>query len=203
MKFALAGEILEAANPLLPGHPHRRVVDLVADSGSSPRVLELCAGTGYASRLLARLRPDSSIVGIDVSPEMISVGRKKLRAQRVSNVDLQVGDIAALPFDDNSFDAVMAVFGLHEVPEPARSAGIAESMRLLRPGGVFATVDLDRPPPPAGLLSDVYLAVMEPQHAKDVCGDGLSRMLTAAGFDVTYHRGARGLGMAQTVLATS
>lgn len=203
IKFALAGEVLEAANPLLPGRPHRRVVDMVADSGSSLDVLELCAGTGFASRLLSQLRPTDSIVGVDISPEMIKVGRKKLRAAGASNVTLTVGDVSELPFPDASFDAVMSVFGLHEVPEPARSSAIAESMRVLRPGGLFATVDLDQPPFPANLLSSAYLTVMEPRHAKGVCGVGLSRSLTSAGFRIQRHRPARGFGMAQTLLATS
>jgi len=45
MKFLLAGPILDAVNPRLPGHPHERLVGLVGEGPMT--VLDLCAGTGY------------------------------------------------------------------------------------------------------------------------------------------------------------
>jgi ubiquinone/menaquinone biosynthesis C-methylase UbiE len=203
VKFALAGDVLDTVNPYIPGRPHHRLVQSVADSGPLRKVLELCAGTGYASRLLAQMCPDAEVVGVDLSPEMVAVGRRKLRAAGLPNVALRVGDIADLPFPDGEFDAVMAVFGLHEVPAAVRRAAVAESARVLRHGGLFATVDLDRPPAPLGLLADVYFAVMEPGHAKQICGDGITALLEEAGFTIDRHSRAHSLGMTQTLLATA
>lgn len=204
VKFALAGGVLEAVNPLLPGSPHRRLVESVAGSKRPMRkVLELCAGTGYASRLLAQMRPDVEVVGVDLSPEMIATGRRRLDGSGLPNVSLCVGDVAELPFATDEFDAVMAVFGLHEVPIVTRCAAIGESARVLRSGGLFATVDLDRPPAPVGVLIDAYFAVMEPRHAKQVCGDGLAALLRQNGFSIDWHSSAAALGMTQTLLATA
>lgn len=202
VKFALAGDVLELANPHIPGHPHQRLVEAVLSAGTVHRVLELCAGTGYASRLLAQASPETEVVGVDLSAEMIAVGERKLRASGVTNVSLQVGDISQLPFPDGSFDAVMAVFALHEVPTQVRRVALAESARVLRPSGVFATVDLDRPPAPVGPVTDAYFATMEPAHAKGVCGQGLSRMLEESGFSIDIHTRANGFGMTQTLIAT-
>lgn len=203
IKFALAGDLLEAVNPHLPGRPHRRVAESVADAGCAGKVLELCAGTGYASRLLARECPEANVVGVDLSPEMVAVGTRKLQAAGTTNVSLRVGDVSDLPFADNSFDAVISIFGLHEVPEATRRSAISESSRVLRPGGLFVTIDLDRPPAPMGLLADVYFATMEPRHAKQVCGEGITTLLRENGYAIDRHTPAHSLGMTQTVLARS
>lgn len=199
VKFALAGEVLEAANPLLPGRPHEELVRHVA-RGRCDRVLELCAGTGYASRLLAQRRPGARAVGVDISPEMIAVGARKLSSAGVTNVELTQGDIAALPYPDDSFDVVMAAFGLHEVPTEVRRAAIGESARVLAPGGRLVAVDLDRPAL-TGLAVDAYLLVMEPRHAREVCGDGLVNLLRANGFRIDHHERATALRPTQTLVA--
>ena len=50
LKFALAGPLFEAGNRFIPGRPHDRLAQLVADQ-KPKRVLELCGGTGYAASL--------------------------------------------------------------------------------------------------------------------------------------------------------
>ncbi|MBF6212673.1 methyltransferase domain-containing protein [Nocardia puris] len=161
---------------------------------------ELCAGTGYASRLPARRRPGAHAVGVDISPEMIAVGLRKLSSAGITTVDLVRGDVAALPYPDNSFDVVMAAFGLHEVPTEVRRAAIRESARVLTPGGRFVAVDLDRPAL-TGLAVDAYLLVMEPGHAREVCGDGLVNLLRANGFRIDHHDPATAARPTRTVVA--
>ncbi|WP_159080302.1 class I SAM-dependent methyltransferase [Nocardia suismassiliense] len=200
VKFALAGEILEIANPLLPGRPHEELIRH-AELGSVGRVLELCAGTGYASRLLVGRHPEVRAVGVDLSSEMIAVGRRKLSRAEITNVTLVQGDIAALPYPDNSFDTVMSVFGLHEVPTAVRANAIRESARVLGPGGRIVIVDLDRPAS-IGLLMDAYLLALEPRHAREVCGNGLVDLLTNSGFSIDIHKPANPFRMTQTIVAT-
>ena len=183
IKFALAGEVLEWANPLVPGHPHGELVRLAGEDpiGSA---LELCAGTGYAARLLARAHPETRVYGLDISPEMVAVGRRKLAGQKLNNVELITGDAGALSFPDRSLDLVMSVFGLHELPTEVRRRAVAESARVLRPGGRFITLDMDKPSGPAGLMFEAYLAVAEPRHARGVIGNGLTDLLTEVGLAI-------------------
>lgn len=200
LKFALAGEVLETVNPLLPGRPHDALIRLV-ERGHVEHVLELCAGTGYASRLLADRRPEIQATAVDLSPEMIAVGRRKVASQGIVNLTLAEGDIADLPYPDDSFDTVMSVFGLHEVPTAVRDSAIRESARVLVPGGRIVIIDLDRPVL-TGLLMDAYLLVMEPQHARAVCGRGLVELLAKSGFTISHHDPAGSLGMTQSIIAT-
>jgi len=183
VKFALAGDVLEWANPLIPGHPHGELVRL---AGVDPigSALELCAGTGYAARLLARAHPETRVYGLDISPEMVAVGRRKLAGEKLDNVELITGDAGALCFPDRSLDLVMSVFGLHELPTEVRRRAVAESARVLRPGGRFITLDMDKPSGPGGLIFEAYLAVAEPRHARGVIGNGLTDLLTEVGFAI-------------------
>ena len=200
LKFALAGNVLETVNPYLPTRPHAELVRHVG-AGHVGRVLELCAGTGYAARLLALAHPEAEVVGLDISAEMIAVGRRKLAARGPANVRLVVGDAGELPYPEDSFDTVMSVFGLHEVPTAVRVAAVREAARVLVPGGRIVVVDLDRPTT-AGPLVDAYLRVMEPRHAREVCGRGLVELLTAHDFTITHHDPASAWRPTQTVIAT-
>ncbi|MGX1810481.1 class I SAM-dependent methyltransferase [Nocardia sp. NPDC055321] len=200
LKFAVASDLLEVVNPYIPGKPHEKLVRQVGN-GRVGRVLELCAGTGYASRLLAGRHPEAEVVGLDLSREMIAVGNRKLAARGPANVRLVEGDAGSLPFEDNTFDTVMAVFGLHEVPTTVRHAAVRESARVLGPGGRIVVVDLDKSPR-SGALLDAYLRVAEPRHAREICGSGLVNLLSDNGFTVDHHAPAEGWGATQTVVAT-
>jgi ubiquinone/menaquinone biosynthesis methyltransferase len=112
----------------------------VADIAGAPRgpVLDLCAGTMDLTVLLARDRPGDRVVALDFSPAMLEAGRSK-----VPSAEVVVGDATALPFADGEFAAVVCGFGMRNLGDPSR--GVREARRVLRPGGVFVTLELFRP----------------------------------------------------------
>lgn len=188
LKFALAGPVFEAGNRFIPGRPHERLARLVADQ-QPRRVLELCGGTGYAARLLAARLPTATIDTLDISPEMLAVGRSRLHRAAITNLALHEGDAAALPFADGTFDVVMRVFGWHELPTDIRHRAIEETVRVLRPGGQVIAIDLDPPPMARGAFG-LYMRLCERPHARDVLGTGLADMFTGHGLTVTAHQPA-------------
>ncbi len=114
-----------------------RAVAEVARAHAGP-VLDLCAGTMDLTAMLSRARPDDRIVAVDFSPAMLEAGRSK-----APRAEVVVADAAALPFEDASFAAAICGFGIRNVADPAAAA--IEVRRVLRPGGVFVTLDLFRP----------------------------------------------------------
>jgi ubiquinone/menaquinone biosynthesis C-methylase UbiE len=106
------------------------------------QVLEIAAGT---ARNLPHYPPDVTITGIELSPEMAELGRRR-GAELGRQIDLQVGDAERLEFDDESFDTVVCTFGLCTIPDDV--AAIREVKRVLRPGGKLLLAEHVRSPNP-------------------------------------------------------
>jgi ubiquinone/menaquinone biosynthesis C-methylase UbiE len=105
----------------------------------SEKVLEIGFGPGVAIELLVRLTPDIRIAGIDPSPEMVGqAARRNAPAIARDAVDLRRGSADALPFDDDTFDAALAINSLQVWPDA--SAGLREIRRVAKPGGRVALV---------------------------------------------------------------
>ena len=101
-------------------------------------VLDIGTGTGAILPLLARrVPPGGRVVGVDISPAMLSRARR--RCGGLPRVELVEADAAALPFVDASFDAVLSTFGMSAVADGRAVA--AQALRVLRPGGRLAAVD--------------------------------------------------------------
>jgi ubiquinone/menaquinone biosynthesis C-methylase UbiE len=105
-------------------------------------VLEIAAGT---ARNLEYYPEGVRLTGIELSPEMTELGRK--RAQELGReIDLRVGDAERLDFADESFDTVVCTYGLCTIPDDA--AAIREAKRVLRPGGRLLLAEHVRSPNP-------------------------------------------------------
>ncbi len=99
------------------------------------RVLELGCGTGNLWRENARLVPERvSLVLSDLSPGMLEQARSRLAGLSLA-LDLTVADAQSLPFEEESFDVVLASHMLYHVPDRTRALG--EVRRVLRRGGRF------------------------------------------------------------------
>jgi len=105
-------------------------------------VLELACGT---ARNLPFYADDVKLTAIELSPEMLAIGRK--RAQELGHpADLRLGDVQSLGFADASFDAVTCTLGFCTIPDTRAAA--AEAFRVLRPGGQLLMLEHVRSPAP-------------------------------------------------------
>jgi ubiquinone/menaquinone biosynthesis C-methylase UbiE len=96
-------------------------------------VLDVGCGTGVIAITAARL--GAKVSAIDLTPHLIKRAQENVAVAKVE-VDLKEGDVEALPYDDNSFDAVLSQFGHMFAPRPEVS--IKEMLRVLKPGGTIA-----------------------------------------------------------------
>lgn len=100
-------------------------------------ILDIGTGTG---RLLELLAPKAErAIGLDLSREMLALARANLDRAGLKNCSVRQGDLYALPFPAQSFDAVTLHQVLHFLEDPA--GAIAEAARVLRPGGRLVIVD--------------------------------------------------------------
>ncbi len=107
----------------------------IAELDSTQAVLDIGCGPGAAVRAAADWV--ARAVGVDRSESMIDIARR--RSRRFPNVEFAVGGAEALPFPDAEFDRVWTIHSFHHWEQPA--AGLAESLRVLRPGGRLLIVE--------------------------------------------------------------
>lgn len=109
------------------------------------RALDVACGTGELSLIMARqVAPQGRVIGIDFSPEMLSVGREKISRTRYRDIiDLRYGDALNLSFDDNSFECVASGFALRNFTDIRRA--LTEMYRVVKPGGRVVTLELSHP----------------------------------------------------------
>ena len=135
----------------------------VANIRPGERVLDLATGTGITA--IAARKHGANVTGVDLTPELLAVARKKAKDDGLEDIDFREGDAEALPFVDASFDAVVSTCGHMFAPDQPKVA--AELARVTRPGGrvVFLAwtpegglggwfrITNKHVPPPAGLAS--------------------------------------------------
>jgi phosphatidylethanolamine/phosphatidyl-N-methylethanolamine N-methyltransferase len=118
-------------------HPGRKAAVRIANDRPGQRILEVGVGTGLS---LPHFRADSEVTGIDVSTEMLARARRRVERQALRHVKALIEmDAEDLTFEDNAFDAVLALYVASVVPDPARFA--AEMRRVCRPGGAIVIVN--------------------------------------------------------------
>jgi demethylmenaquinone methyltransferase/2-methoxy-6-polyprenyl-1,4-benzoquinol methylase len=117
-----------------------------AVAGHPGRILDVATGTAGVAIALAQ-QTDAHITGIDVSEDMLQIGRRRVEAVALQDrVELEPARAEDLPFADGTFDAVTFTYVLRYVADPP--ATIAELTRVLRPGGVMSGLDFFVPPNP-------------------------------------------------------
>jgi demethylmenaquinone methyltransferase/2-methoxy-6-polyprenyl-1,4-benzoquinol methylase len=115
------------------------------------RVLDMCCGTADLLFLLEAQQPEAVITGCDFSRPMLALAQRKA-AQCGSRAMLIEADALQLPVSDDSLDVVATAFGFRNLVN--YESGLAEMVRVLRPGGTAAILEFTTPPAP--LMAAVY-----------------------------------------------
>lgn len=120
----------------------KRVVSIVSQNKPS-KILDIATGTGDLAINMATTGA-KEIIGLDISPGMLEVGKKKIEDKKLGNIiKMVVGDSENLPFEDNTFDAITVAFGVRNFEDLKK--GLAEIYRVLKPGGTFVVLETSVP----------------------------------------------------------
>ncbi len=133
--FAFGGSIPEKYDRYLGPYLFEPYAVYITEkiNGKPRRVLEIASGTGRVTKHIAeKIGSNAQLLATDLNPDMLNIAQQRVKNQ---NIQWQVADAQALPFEDNSFDCIICQFGYMFLPE--KEKGFAEAYRVLKPGGQF------------------------------------------------------------------
>lgn len=100
------------------------------------KVLDVACGNGEPGLTIAEQFPMVEVHGIDLSPNMVELANEAAKSRDLVNYIASAASAEAVPYDDNTFDAVVCRFGIMFFPDPEKA--VREFMRVLKPGGRIA-----------------------------------------------------------------
>lgn len=134
-------------------------------------ILDLATGTADLAIALAKYNPQAHIIGVDISEKMLEIGKAKIAKQGLDNqIDLRLGDAAALPFEERSFDAITVAFGVRNFENLQQ--GLSEICRVLKPNGQVYILEFSMPERfPIKQAYRLYFKQILPKIGKQVSKD--------------------------------
>ena len=145
-------------------------------------VLDVACGAAHAAEKVApHVR---QVVGLDLTRALLELGADRLRDAGITNVLLQEGSAAELPFLDASFDLVACRAALHHVPDPG--VVVAEMARVCRPGGRVVAADMVAPSAEVREAFDALHRRIDPSHAGVLLEGELAELLHSKVGPLTY-----------------
>jgi SAM-dependent methyltransferase len=132
--------------------PYAADIAMRLQSSGPGQILEVACGTGRVTAHLQNSLPGATITATDINPDMLAIARQRVEPDRI---DWRTADAQDLPFQADSFDAVVCQFGLMFMPD--KPLALKEARRVLRPGGhfLFSTWDSLENNPAANLANEM------------------------------------------------
>lgn len=120
----------------------KRVISILKNK--KPKyILDIATGTADLAILASSLKP-LNITGIDISEEMLKIGRKKISRKKLDDIiQLEIADSENIPFNDESFDACMVAFGVRNFENLEK--GLNEIYRVLKKEGMIIILEFSKP----------------------------------------------------------
>ncbi len=113
-------------------------------SAAPKSILDVATGTGDLAIMATKILHPDRIVGMDISKEMLKIGQKKVEKRGLQNIiTLDHGDSEGLDYQDETFDAVMAAFGVRNFEN--LSVGLGEMYRVMKKNGTLMILEFSKP----------------------------------------------------------
>ncbi|MFA5901491.1 MAG: class I SAM-dependent methyltransferase, partial [Hyphomicrobium sp.] len=188
-QFGVAAADYATSSVHASGPSLQRLVELVSPQRNWT-ALDIATGAGHMALAVAPLV--QRVIATDITDAMLAETAKLAAERRLANVETATAEAGQLPFAGDSFDLVTCRLAAHHFPDPA--AFVAESFRVLRPGGTFALIDNVAPDAsmlplatPAEVLNaaqtfNQYEKTRDPSHARALPLFEWKMLLSKVGF---------------------
>lgn len=134
-------------------------------------MLDIATGTGDFAIMAAKMLRPKQLIGVDIAEEMMAVARQKVETEHLGKIiSFKRDDCMDLSFDDNTFDAVTAAFGIRNFSDLDK--GLSEMCRVLKTGGKLSIVELTTPVTfPMKQLFKIYSHTFLPIYGRIISKD--------------------------------
>jgi ubiquinone/menaquinone biosynthesis C-methylase UbiE len=154
---------------------------------SEEKLLEIGCGAGAVLAILGMAFPGLKLAGIDLEDKQIQYATQHLKNLNLHDVDLRAGDASQLPWEDNYFDRIYAIWFLEHLPNPL--SVLREAKRVLKSGGTITLTETDYrtiviSPPCAdySYLQDSLCELLLAAKGNPYIGQSLATLLARSGF---------------------
>jgi demethylmenaquinone methyltransferase/2-methoxy-6-polyprenyl-1,4-benzoquinol methylase len=148
----------------------RKTIKTLKGVAPNPILLDVASGTGDLAITALKLNPQK-IVGIDISEEMLRIGKEKIKKKKLEEIiHLQIGDSENIQFENDYFDGVTVAFGVRNFEN--LNKGLSEMHRVLKPNGRLAILEFSKPKSfPIKQIYNFYFKIILPFIGKLVSKD--------------------------------
>ena len=166
--------------------PRKVVLDRIA---GEDKILDLCTGTATNAINIAAKNPGAKVVGVDLSKQMLNVGRGKVKKEGLRNIRLYQMDATELKFKSHCFDKVLISLVLHEMEEDLAGSLLAEAGRVLKDDGEIIVTEWEPSKNPGRKILFAPIHFMEPKPYKTFIHKDMDYYFGKYGFNVEeyYH----------------
>ena len=124
------------------GNPRRVIMDLIPNA--PVKILDMCCGTCSNTLMVAKNKPLTNIIGVDISPEMLNIAQQKAIKNNINNLILKNEDATHTSLPDSSFDFIIIGLVLHEISPGLTKQILKEAYRLLKPEGRVIVLEWEK-----------------------------------------------------------
>lgn len=148
------------------------------------KVLDLCTGTATNALKIAKSKPLSEVIGIDLSKDMLKIAQGKVKKSKVQNIKLYHMDATNMRFQDKFFDKILLSLVLHEVEENLAEKILAEAKRVLKDDGEIIVTEWEKSRKFSRRALFLPIDILEPKPFKSFIEKDLYRYFERYGLKV-------------------
>ena len=152
--------------------------------GNTEKVLDLCTGTATNALEIAKSKPLSKVIGIDLSKDMLKIAQGKVERSKVPNIKLYHMDATNMRFLDKFFDKILLSLVLHEVEENLAEKILAEAKRVLKDDGEIIVTEWEKSRKFSRRALFLPIDILEPKPFKSFIEKDLYRYFERYGLKV-------------------
>ncbi len=161
--------------------PRKAVLDAI---NPDDIILDLCTGTGANAVRIGAKIPNTRLIGVDLSQEMLKIARKKARKNAVHNIKLYQMDATDMRFKDKCFDKIFISLVLHELDDELAQKLILEARRVLKDDGEIIITEWEPSKELWRRILFAPIAMLEPKPYKEFVKKDLDMYFKKFGMEV-------------------